>query len=193
MGEGKMGRAVLRGLALLALGSLSVEALAQDTPRWWDIACVHSKISVPAGLRCRTTQNFAGGQSGWNADAEGTFRQWQAFGAVGGVQYLYNLTEATSLGASIGPSATLQDGIRFELARGQEAKDFSALTNRGGVDFMTFTAASGDSCVGIRRYGPSMGAEYGWILNAVRCEPRGRPTSDAEIDRFIAGATARSS
>lgn len=83
--------------------------------------------------------------------------------------------------------------FRSELARGGEARGFSALTNRGGADFMTFAAASGDSCVGIRRYGPSMGAEYGWVLNAVRCEPGGRPTSDADIDRFIAGTTVRSS
>ena len=58
---------------------------------------------------------------------------------------------------------------------------------------MTFTGASGDSCVGIRRYGPSQGMGYQWILYGVRCAPGGMMTSDAEIDRFISGAAVRGS
>jgi hypothetical protein len=74
---------------------------------------------------------------------------------------------------------------------GSKLANFSALGNRGGADYMTFTSASGDACVGIRRYGPAQGAGYQWILYGVRCEPRGRPISEAEIDRFIAGANYR--
>lgn len=184
---------VLRSLALLALATIAVEAFAHDTPKLFVIHCAQSKITVPAGLRCSTTPDVAGGQSGWSADAGGTYRYWTAIGEINDVQLVYHLAEATSSGASLGPSVTLQDGIKSELPRGKEARNFSALTNRGGADFMTFTAASGDSCVGTRRYGPSSGSEYKWILNAVRCEPKGRPTSDADIDRFIAGATVRGS
>jgi hypothetical protein len=75
--------------------------------------------------------------------------------------------------------------------RGDKLANFSALGNRGGADYMTFTSASGDACVGIRRYGPAQGAGYQWILYGVRCEPRGRPITDADIDRFIGGATYR--
>jgi hypothetical protein len=39
--------------------------------------------------------------------------------------------------------------------------------------------------------GTSAGSDYQWILYGVRCAPRGRATSDAEIDQFIAGATVR--
>jgi hypothetical protein len=35
--------------------------------------------------------------------------------------------------------------------------------------------------------------EYKWILNAVRCEPKDRATTGADIDGFIAGATVRGS
>jgi hypothetical protein len=178
--------------ALLAVATTtSVAAFAQQTPKWWEIACVHSKISVPAGLKCGTTQNYAGGQSGWASDAEGTFRNWLAAGELGGVQYFYYLVEATSPGVSITQATSLQDTIRSEMARGAQATGFSALANRGGADFMTFANASGDSCVGIRRYGPSQGMGYKWILAGVRCEPKGRTTSDSEIDRFISGATVR--
>jgi hypothetical protein len=180
-------------LALLASAAMTTEASAQATAHWWDIACEHSKISVPAGLKCRTTQNYAGGQGSWASDAEGTFRNWLAVGELAGVQYLYYLAEATSPGAAITQATSLQDTIRSELSRGAQATGFSALANRGGADFMTFTSASGDSCVGIRRYGPSQGMGYRWILYGVRCEPRGRTTSDAEVDSFIAGATVRGS
>ena len=182
---------ILRGLAVLALASLPFEAVAQETMVWSVIACVHSKISVPPGLHCRTTQNYAGGHFGWAAGPGGEFRRWSATGDIGGVKYFYHLNEATSLGASIGAGGSLEEVIKADLERGKETRDYSALSNRGGVDFLTFTGATGDACVGIRRYGPSMGAGFQWILAGVRCEPRGRPITDAEIDRFIAGATYR--
>ena len=96
------------------------------------------------------------------------------------------------MGMGFSPSVTLRDGIKLMMASGTEATNFSALTNRGGTDFMTFTTA-GNSCVAVRRYGPSTSGGYGWILNAIRCDPPGRTTSDAEIDRFIAGARVRGS
>ena len=184
------GLKALGSLAVAAVASLSLEASAQDTVKWWDIACVHAKMSVPAGLRCKTTQNYAS-QSGWGGNAGGTFRQWQALGQVGGVLYFYGLEEATSLEASLAPTGALQDQIKAEMGTANAARNFSALVHRRGVDFMTFTAGSNDSCVALRRYGPSSGAEYKWILSALRCEPAGRPTTDADIDVFIAGATVR--
>lgn len=188
-----MARKVLRGLALSALGSISAGAFAQQTPVLSDIDCARSKMAVPAGLRCQATQNFSGFPGGWQGDAGGTYRTWTASGAPAGVQLLYLMTEVTSMDVGLNPSVTLQDLIRSEMADGKEARDFSALANRGGADFMTFTAATGDSCVGVRRYGPTAGVGYQWILSAVRCEPRGRATTEADIDRFIAGATVRGS
>jgi len=134
---------------------------------------------------------MAGGRNGWSADAGGTFRYWTAIGALGDAQYIYQLGEATSPGASVSPAVTLKDGIRSEVPSGKNATNFSALTHRNGVDFMTFSNAEGASCVGIRRYGPSMGEEYQWILNAVRCKPQGLGVSTQEIDDFIAGAAVR--
>ena len=114
-----------------------------------------------------------------------------ASGAADGAGVFYYLVEATSLGAGLMESASLKQAIRSEMRDGDKLANFSALGNRGGADYMTFTSASGDACVGIRRYGPAQGAGYQWILYGVRCEPRGRPITDAEIDRFIGGATYR--
>jgi hypothetical protein len=162
-------------------------AVGQDTPRWYGIDCSHSRIAVPAGLKCSTTQNYAGGENGWGGNAGGTFRGWMATGA--GI--FYYLVEATSLGAGLMESASLKQAIRSEMRDGDKLANFSPLGNRGGADYMTFTGGSGDACVGIRRAGPAQGAGYQWILFGVRCEPRGRPITDAEIDGLIGGGTYR--
>lgn len=176
-------------VAVIAAGLVSAEAAAQSTaPQWYGIACAHSKIIAPAVQQCRTTQNYSGGATGYEA----TFRSWVATGRSGGAGYFYALNEATSPGASLGQNTTLQDTIRAEMSGGAQASGFSALSNRGGADYMTFTNG-GDSCVGIRRYGPSQGVGYQWILYGVRCDPKGRTVSDAEIDQFISGATVRGS
>jgi hypothetical protein len=166
-------------------------AVGQDTPRWYGIDCSHSRITVPAGLKCTTTQNYAGGENGWGGNAGGTFRGWMASGAADSAGVFYYLVEGTSLGAALMESASLKQAIRSEMGDGDKLANFSALGNRGGADYMTFTSASGDACVGIRRYGPAQGAGYQWILYGVRCEPRGRPITDTEIDRFIGGAAYR--
>jgi hypothetical protein len=191
-GRDELVNKILGSLVLVVWASVSVEASAQNVQKQWTIHCADSKITVPAGLSCTTAQ-MSGGQSGWSADAGGTSRQWNAIGTVNGVEYGYWLIEATSFGEGFNPAVTLQAGIRIEMARGNETRNFSALTNRGGADFMTFTDADGDSCVAIRRYGPSQGGGYKWILNAVRCETNGRPTTDSDISSFIAGATVRGS
>jgi hypothetical protein len=184
---------LLQTVALLAAISFGVESKAQDTIRWSDIDCGQSRIAAPSGLKCRATQDYAGGHSGWEAGAGGTFRRWTAFGAHGGAGLFYYLAEATSPGASIMEGASLKQDIRSEMRDSNMIHDFSPLGHRGGVDYMTFTSASGHACVGIRRYGPSQGDGYQWILYGVRCDPRGRPVTDAEIEGFIASATYRGS
>lgn len=186
-----------RSLCALAVGASALitagEAASQDTPRWYGIDCSHSRLAVPAGLKCRTTQNYAGGEHGWGGNAGGTFRRWLASGETDGGGVFYYLAEATSLGAAMMEGASLQQEIRSEMNDGNRLGNFSPLGNRGGADYMTFTSPSGQACVGIRRYGPAQGAGYQWILYGVRCDPRGRAITDAEIDRFIAGATYRGS
>jgi hypothetical protein len=182
----------LWALAIAASTSMAAgQAIGQDTPRWYGIDCSHSRIAVPPGLKCSTTQNYAGGEHGWGGNAGGTFRRWMATGAADGAGIFYYLVEATSLGAALMEGASLQQEIRTEMRDPSMLRDFSPLGHRGGADYMTFTSASGQACLSIRRYGPAQGGGYQWILYGVRCDPRGRVLSEAEIDRFIAGARYR--
>ena len=58
---------------------------------------------------------------------------------------------------------------------------------------LTDMTGAGNSCVGMRRYGPSQGAGYQWILYGVSCDPRGRTMTDAQIDGFLTAASYRGS
>ena len=167
-------------------------AVAQDTPRWSDIDCAQSRLSTPPGLQCKATQNYAGGDRSTGI-AGGTFRRWLASGRLGGAGVFYYLAEATSLGASMMEGTSLQNDIRSEMKDGNMIHQFSPMGNRGGADYMTFMTGAGNSCVGIRRYGPSQGEGYRWILYGVSCDPRGRTITDAQIDGFVAGASYRGS
>ena len=111
--------------------------------------------------------------------------------ATNGTGTLYYLIEGTSLGAGLMETASLQQVIRTEMRDPSMLRNFSPLGNRGGADYMTFTSASGQACVGIRRYGPAQGGAYQWIMYGVRCDPRSQALSDAEIDRFIASVSYR--
>ncbi|MBI3196041.1 MAG: hypothetical protein HYZ40_00750 [Rhodospirillales bacterium] len=176
------------GLALVWVGT----ALAQDTPRWSDIDCAQSRLATPPGLQCKATQNYAGGDRS-SGSAGGTFRRFLASGRMAGAGVFYYLAEATSLGASVMEGASLQKDIRSEMTDGNMIHEFSPMGNRGGADYMTFMTGAGNSCVGIRRYGPSQGDGYKWILYGVSCDPRGRTITEAEIDGFISGASYRGS
>lgn len=184
-----LGREIFRGLAFLALGMTSAGAFAQETPVPYAIACVHSRIAVPDGFRCETTQNYSGYQ--YSTDAGGTFRNWAAAGVIDGVRFFYLMTEVTSMGTGLNPGLALQDMIKAEITSAYQARNFSALAHRDGADFTTFTIAAGNSCVGLRRYGPSESVGYRWILTAIRCEAPGRATTQREIDSFIAAARVR--
>jgi hypothetical protein len=167
-------------------------AVAQDAPRWSDIDCAQSRLSSPPGLQCRATQNYAGGDVS-TGSAGGTFRRFLASGRMNGAGVFYYLAEATSLGASVMEGASLQKDVRTEMKDGNMIHEFSPMGNRGGADYMTFMTGAGNACVGIRRYGPSQGDGYRWILYGVSCDPRGKPVTDAQIDGFIAGASYRGS
>ncbi|HTB39365.1 MAG TPA: hypothetical protein VK777_19910 [Reyranella sp.] len=180
-------------LGMSCLVGQTMGALAQQYPVWANIDCAQTKIAAPAGLKCRATQETSGGIGNISgAGAGGMFRRWSAFGTLHGAKLYYHLSEATSLRAEIRETASLEDGVKKLSRQGKEAKDFSTMTHRAGVDLLTFASAAGEPCVGIRRYGPSAQTGYKWILNATRCTPKGSPASEAEIDKFIAEAGYRS-
>lgn len=159
---------------------------------WDDIDCVGSRLAIPAGLKCRATQEYQVGQVNAKGSGKGTMRRWSASGRVNGIKFFYYLFEVTSVGTGTGDSRSLVEAIIDSSPQGRGAEDFSPLTKRSGVDFVTFTGGAGERCVGIRKYGPSSKTGFKWLLNATRCAPKGRPASDPEIDKFISEANPRS-
>ncbi len=180
-------------LGMSCLVGHMTSALAQQYLAWANIDCAQSKIAAPAGLKCRATQEVSGSTGSISgAGAGGMFRWWSASGTLGETKLYYRLSEATSLRAEIRETASLEDGVKKMSRQGKEAKDFSTMTHRAGVDLLTFVSAAGEPCVGFRRYGPSALTGYKWILTATRCTPKNNPASEAEIDKFISEAGYRS-
>ena len=68
----------------------------------------------------------------------------------------------------------------------RQASNFSELTPRDGVDFVTFTGAAGDACIGVRRLGTAAITGYKWLVVAFRCVPAKTTVPDADIAAFIA-------
>src|SRR5262249_18024169 len=156
-------------------------ARAKSPPVWTDIDCSESRIPAAIGLKCRG-MNLAGVAS-QETSPSGTFRQLIASGAIKGVKLFYLLLETTSLQTGVSTRSTLAETMKQLIP---QASNFSQLTPRDGVDFVTFTGAAGDACIGVRRLGTAAIAEYKWLVFALRCVPAKTTVPDADIAAFIA-------
>lgn len=183
-----MKRRVIWGSALAAgvPAAFASTAGAQETPKWSDIDCGQTKLVTPAGLRCRSTQEYSGGSriaSGSNAG--GSTKEWATLGTVNGRRVYYYAKEALAEKSSVFPYV-LVDGIKSLSPQGKGATDFSAPQPAGGGEFVRFTSATGDACVGARKEGPTRKLGFHWILFATECAPKGKAISDGEIPDFVA-------
>ena len=177
--------------ALLCLVSMSGSSWSQDTEKWADIDCAKSRFVNTQGLKCRATQEFAGASGPVSgAGAGGQFQRSSAFGTSDGAKVFYMVTETISTQSSVRTTRSLEEALRTTAA-GKDGRAFSAMTSRRGVDYMTFSSAASESCIGLRRYGPSRGDGFKWILYGTRCAPKGKPTSSEDIDAFISTADYR--
>lgn len=156
-------------------------ARAQNNPAWTDIDCAQLRIPAAIGLKCRG-MNLTGINS-QETSASGTFRELIASGVIKRVKLFYLLFETTSLQTGVSTRSTLAETMKQIIP---QASNFSALTPRDGVDFVTFTGASGDACFGVRRLGTAAIAEYKWLVFAFRCVAANTAVPDADIAAFIA-------
>jgi hypothetical protein len=177
------------------LVGLASNALGQETPVWSDIDCAESKIEGPAGLRCRVTQEYAGGSAREGKialkgnGAGGTSRHWAKSGTVNGTRYSYFLKEATSVGTNVAP-ISLEATVKQFGVQGQRSSDFSKPTPIAGGDFLTYTDRNGENCIAVRKLGAS--TKYGntWYLMATQCGPKGKKLSEADGVSLLASANA---
>jgi hypothetical protein len=160
-------------------------AIAQDTHTWKDVDCAQIRLAAAAGLKCRA-EVYSGINSSTTA-ASGTFQQVTAAGTVNNVKLFYQLHEATSLQSSVTTRSTLAELLRGLSPQAKKASNFSELSTRNGVDFVTFTGSAGEACIGVRRFGTNTYGGYKWAVYATRCAPPKAAVSDSDISGFIAG------
>jgi hypothetical protein len=168
-------------------------ASAQETRKWVDVDCTHSKIVAPSGLKCRATQLYSGSDSKTvGAGAGGQFQRWTAYGTVSDCsQVFYFASEASEPQSWIRPTASLEEVVRGFNRDFQSAKDFTQLAQLNGGDYQRFTNPKGDPCVAIRKLGGSQSAGYQWFLVAGKCAAKGGSISESEIANFLASAGFR--
>jgi hypothetical protein len=184
-----MNRIGLSALAATLVACLPISLSAQETIVWSDIDCAQSKLVIPAGLKCRQT-NVVGTRGAPTSTGGGQVKYWNASGIVQKVKLYYNVTEIIS-SASYVQVGRLTDNLRLISSQAKAATTMSGPEKRGDADFLTFTNALGDDCVGIRKVGTVRSAGYRWVLYATRCTPAAQKASAADIDAFIAAAGFR--
>ena len=172
-----------------AFVNLSAPAFAQQTRVWSDVDCAQSKIVVPPGFKCQATQEYYGGQGTASSDAGGMFRQWTASATVNNVRLFYLLHEGVVARSNVTATESLEERIK-QLSRKPD-KNFSATSPMAGGDYVRYEGPLGQPCVGIRKYGPSMGTGFKWIMVGTRCVQKGMTISDQDIASFIASADHR--
>jgi hypothetical protein len=172
-----------------AFVDLSAPVFAQQTHVWSDVDCTQSKIVVPAGFKCRATQEYYGGQGTAFSGAGGMFREWTASATLNNVRLFYLLHEGIAGRSNVVTTEPLEERIK-QLSRKAD-KNFSPTSPMAGGDYVRYEGPLGQPCVGIRKYGPSLGTGFKWIMTGTRCVQKGETISDQDIANFIASANYR--
>jgi len=176
-------------LFLLATLCQPAAASAQaGSVEWMDIDCTKSRIWPTDGLRCRATDKLTRDAL---STGEGLYRFWSASGSVGGAKYYYYVVEALSAKAAIVANQNLPDVVRGRSPQGWGSVNMSDVRQRQGADFVSFESAAKESCIGIRKIGPTNAEGARWVLYATRCVPAGQPVTDADIAAFVHQARIR--
>ncbi|HEY4166483.1 MAG TPA: hypothetical protein VGM96_06885 [Reyranella sp.] len=173
-------------LAALVLASLGADAVAQT---WSYLDCAASRIVVPDDFYCRTTSPYAATMAIAGGNGGGAFQAWTAAGTTGKARLYYILTASVGTSGGVRPIALAEDILKLPSAK--RSTGMSDLVRRGDADTVTFKSAANQSCIGIRKVGPSSLTAYRWVLQATSCLPAGQVASDADIDAFIREARVR--
>jgi hypothetical protein len=181
-----------RAAILFAFAGVDISAaIAQETPVWTDIDCSQSQLVTPPGLKCRSTQIYAGSTSAISgAGGGGQRRQWVSFGVVSNSKiYAHCLDEIGSKSYAV--TSALESTIKNLSPYAKNARDFSPPAQLNGTDYTTFTSEAGERCVAVRRLGPVQGRGYKWIVEASKCLSVGKALSQDDIGQFIAQVNFR--
>jgi hypothetical protein len=173
-------------LVVLALAGLGADAAAQT---WSYLDCAAARIVVPADFYCQTTTPYAATMATAGGNGGGAFQAWSAAGTTGKARLYYILTATVGTSGEVRPIALAEDILKLPPAK--RSAGMSELVHRGDADMVTFKSAAHQSCIGIRKVGPSSLTAYRWVLQATHCLPAGQVASDTDIDTFIHEARVR--
>lgn len=171
---------VLAAMVVLGLPAGAwAQAAAVD---WADVDCSKSRIWPTMGLRCRATSALTNDAL---STGQGMFRFWNAAGTVKDVKYYYYVAEAMHPTSAVVAKQDLSDALRARSPQAHGSINMSDVRQHKDADFVSFTSAARESCVGIRKNGPANAQGTRWVLYATRCVPSGEQITDADIDAFV--------
>jgi hypothetical protein len=174
--------------ATVALG-LPAGAWAQAAGvDWADVDCAQSRIWPTMGLHCHVTSALT--KDGLST-GQGMFRFWNAAGTVKDVKYYYYVAEAVHPTSVLVTKQDLVDALRARSLEARGSLNMSDVRHHDDADYVSFTSAAREACVGIRKNGPTNPQGTRWVLYATRCGPPGQPITEREIDRFVRDAHLR--
>lgn len=180
-----------RSLVLAAMVAVGLptgtwaQAAAVD---WADIDCATSRIRPTAGLHCRATSALTNDAL---STGQGMFRFWNAAGTVRDVKYYYYVAEAVHPTSAVVAKQDLSDALRARSPQARGSINMSDVRQRKDADVVSFTSAAKESCVGIRKNGPTNPQGTRWVLYATRCAPAGEQITERDVDRFVRDARLR--
>ena len=152
---------------------------------WADVDCALSRIWPTMGLRCRSTA-----QEGLSRGAD-HFRFWNAAGTVKDVKYYYYVAEAVHPTSALAAKHDLVAALRARSLEARGSISMSDVRQHDDADYVSFMSAAKESCVGIRKNGPTNPQGTRWVLYATRCVPPGEQVTERDIDRFVREARLR--
>ena len=183
-----MKRLALVLVSMAALG-LPVGAWAQAAAvDWAEVDCAQSRIWPTMGLHCHATPALTNDAL---STGQRMFRFWNAAGTVKDVKYYYYVAEAVHPGSVLTAKQDLPDALKARSPQARGSIDMSAVLQHDDADYVSFTSAARESCVGIRKNGPTNPQGTRWVLYATRCVPPGEQITERDIDRFVRDARLR--
>lgn len=155
---------------------------------WADVDCAKSRIWPTMGLHCRATSALTNDAL---STGQGMFRFWNAAGTVKDVKYYYYVAEAVHPTSALVAKQDLSDALRARSPQARGSISMSAVRQHDDADYVSFTSAGKESCVGIRKNGPTNPQGTRWVLYATRCAAPGEQVTERDVDRFVRDARLR--
>jgi hypothetical protein len=174
--------------AMAALGLPAVAWAQAGGVEWADVDCAQSRIWPTMGLHCRATSALTNDAL---STGQGLFRFWNAAGTIRDVKYYYYVAEAVHPSSAVTAKQELGDALRTRSPQARGSVMMSDVQQHKGADFVSFMSATKESCVGIRKNGPTNAQGTRWVLYATRCVPQGQQITDSDIDWFVREARLR--